>query len=980
MGKLILPKLGGTPQVWNTCMVFFQSVLLAGYAYTHTSGTRLKLHTALTVHCILLALALPLFLIIPTSYWYIQGWEPNIEIPPVIATLTGLLLSIGIPFFVISTSAPLLQKWFAYTGDPAAKDPYFLYGASNLGSLLSLLLYPVLIEPWLPVLGQRWLLLGFYLVLAVLIVACAMRVWKSPVMETPLAGVTAAPLEAPVPTPAPAPEVPVATAVKAGPTPARGAARRKGGRSHLPHETSAAPAEAAIATAPAAEMNNWRRVRWTMLAAVPSSLMLGVTSYCSVDLSPFPLLWIIPLALYLLSFILVYMPWWTGTTAGHRGELTEAEFSPHRLIIYFLMPLSIIALAVMLLRGGFDPLTSTFFLMLSFFGVALGCHGELARERPSTHYLTEYYLLMSFGGMLGGVFNGLLAPVLFTGVWEFPMAIVLACLVRPKLNEAGWTDELILNSSPSFQTWVRQRGDEMAKSAGRQATHSTYAFSYFMDIALGLTVFALSCFLTWYMSYENMNKIARFLGLRGLGSLLRPLLIFGVPLVCCFFFYGRPLRFAIALSGVLLCNQYLFETRSDRHPLYAGRSYFGVLRVLEDEERYAELTAEGPTLNRDEEEVQRLGQGPYPYTYLMHGTTYHGRNYIAEKGKPDASRVATTYYHRYGPVGIVMEQYNWFPGPQNTYWGDIRMPATQVGLAATNIGVNSFLPLSNLVDLWSEPPYATIGLGTGTMASYARPYQNLAYYEIDEKIRNMSLPPEGRDTLFTYLQGAMKRGAGLEVIMGDARLTMQRDILNKDNSILPEFGGAEKNPIVQLRTSPIFQGREKFYKVIVVDAFSSDAIPVHLITREAIELYLSKLSEDGVLCVHTSNRHLDLVKPVARIIDALNREASKANQPGYRVRVGKDSGFTGTRKVNDETYYVRSMGLFGSEYVMIYSDTNDKFNEYLENFKDKANQYIRRSAVRWEDPLAAGKMSSSVWTDDYSNLVSVIRWHWPWSR
>src|SRR5581483_585658 len=111
MGKLILPKLGGTPQVWNTCMVFFQAVLLAGYAYTHTSGTRLKLHTALVVHCVLLFVALPLFILIPTDAWFIVNWAPNVDVAPVIATLGILLASIGIPFFVVSTSAPLLQKW-----------------------------------------------------------------------------------------------------------------------------------------------------------------------------------------------------------------------------------------------------------------------------------------------------------------------------------------------------------------------------------------------------------------------------------------------------------------------------------------------------------------------------------------------------------------------------------------------------------------------------------------------------------------------------------------------------------------------------------------------------------------------------------------------------------------------------------------------------------------------------------------------------
>ena len=163
----------------------------------------------------------------------------------------------------------------------------------------------------------------------------------------------------------------------------------------------------------------------------------------------------------------------------------------------------------------------------------------------------------------------------------------------------------------------------------------------------------------------------------------------------------------------------------------------------------------------------------------MHGTTYHGRNYLYEpdsargKALKDISRLATTYYHRYGPVGVVMEQDNWFKGKQNTFWSDVRQPVSMVGQIAASLGVGN-LPLATLVQTWSEPPFATIGLGTGTMASYARPYQHLTYYEIDEVIRQFSLPEtEGQQARFTYLQGAIRRGANLEVIMGDARQSLQ---------------------------------------------------------------------------------------------------------------------------------------------------------------------------------------------------------------
>src|SRR5207244_11365385 len=133
-------------------------------------------------------LVLPLLFLLPYGPFNVSDWTPPPGANPIPSALWILAIVVGVPFFVVSTSAPLLQRWFAYTGDPAAKDPYFLYGASNLGSLLALLLYPFLIEPFLPVIGQRYMLLFFYVALAILVVACALRVWKAPVMELHLAG------------------------------------------------------------------------------------------------------------------------------------------------------------------------------------------------------------------------------------------------------------------------------------------------------------------------------------------------------------------------------------------------------------------------------------------------------------------------------------------------------------------------------------------------------------------------------------------------------------------------------------------------------------------------------------------------------------------------------------------------------------------------------------------------------------------------
>ena len=341
------------------------------------------------------------------------------------------------------------------------------------------------------------------------------------------------------------------------------------------------------------------------------------------------------------------------------------------------------------------------------------------------------------------------------------------------------------------------------------------------------------------------------------------------------------------------------------------------------------------------------------------------------------------------------------------------------------------------------------------MISYARPFQHMTYYEIDDVIREFSLPPDLGEARFTFLQNAIRRGVNLEVIMGDARLTLERGErkgdkeidLNLDNAFVyygdfskmntkvPDRAYANVNyehftrAVTPKSTAPY---RDKYYKVINVDAFSSDAIPVHLVTKQAIEMYMSKLRDDGVLCVHTSNRHMDLVRPVARIAMELSKEAVKRGEPEIKCVVGKDSG-SNDRGGRTGTNY---LGHFGSEYVMIYrnvaldkdADTKkiQNFGEWLKFLKDKKDEFrknadlakkkdaspmspavkmtpdghapdgwqILNSPVDWFDPYEDqfftrddGRkfpthrkvtQDDSLWTDDYSYILGVVRWHWPW--
>ncbi len=999
IGKTILPKLGGTPQVWNTCMVFFQSVLLLGYFYTHASSTKLSQRAQLILHCILLFI--PFLILLPNGPFNITNWIPTLGANPLVSTLVLLFAVVGIPFFVVSTSAPLLQKWFGSTGHPASKDPYFLYGASNLGSMLALILYPVAVEPWLDLGPQKWLWTIGYGVLVLMVLACAALIWKPAGEIRPkFAGMPVEPPSEGQPVPPPAnetgppagatitspitaaPQAPAATLPKTTTAIKRGkpAFRPQGGM---------APAHESIALhAPNDEMTTWRRLRWIGLAAVPSSLMLGVTTHITTDLSPIPLFWLIPLTIYLLSFILVFSKWpvpWVGT--------------PHTYMLY-IQPALICLMIFMEIMGAhmtsmWGPIVAN---VLAFAATALVCHGELAKDRPGTKHLTEFYLLMSVGGMLGGIFNGIIAPVVFIYVWEFSIAVICACFLRPKMADGGWADDVVAGfiEQPASQTHApMQKGPKAHQhhtpAAARAGASETTTRA--MDFALPIAVLALS-----FIAYMVIGLPKR--GDNEATTGLKYFAVFGVPLIVAAFYYGRPLRFGLTIAFIMIFQSVL-SSRGDTS-LYADRSYFGILRVK---------------FGQDENRPDIF------FTQLIHGHINHGMNIFhpdnkADWGNPnkDYSRLATTYYHRYGPAGIVMEKYNWFPGPQNTYWADARMPAATVGHGAAAALGTGVLPFGQLVNLWSEPPYATIGLGTGTMASYGRPYQHVHYYEIDNHVRRLSLPLSKGEyyftsatlptempftykdyrenkkprTYFNSLKEAIHRGCEVEVLMGDARLRMD----------LPYKNFHQDNVISG--------GPENFYHMMVVDAFSSDAIPVHLITKQALEMYFKHLTEDGILCIHTSNRYVDLPLVVAAVASNLHLTVVTTKDgrtlTGMIVeRSGKDfpgpgefslqtaAGRIGLK--NDEVQEIgespesfayqrghdnapgKELGRFTSEWVMV-----AKKSEYLSGLRAPPNfdEQLREAKMNPDDPRNAYWSTpvsnrKYLWTDDHSNLINVLR-------
>ncbi len=351
--KMVLPQLGGTPAVWSVAMVFFQAMLLAGYTYADLLTRYLPGRRSVVVHLVVMiaaTFALPLTIA--------AGWGRAPAQGEAFWLLGLFAASIGLPFFALSANGPLLQAWFARTGHPAAKDPYFLYAASNVGSFLALLAYPFVIEPFSR-LGQQtsgWTI-GFY-VLIMFIAVCGVWLLRS--------------------------------------------------RNELPD----------IETDDAAPPTSRDALKWIALAAVPSALLIAITAHISTDVAAAPFLWVVPLALYLATFVIAFQ---------------SRPILPHWLVL-LLAPIAVVFLVVSLSLGAANNILVVIGLNLfGFFVLALMCHGELARRRPPARYLTSFYLYLSLGGVIGGIFAGLIAQQIFSWVAEYPLLIIAAALCRPGL-------------------------------------------------------------------------------------------------------------------------------------------------------------------------------------------------------------------------------------------------------------------------------------------------------------------------------------------------------------------------------------------------------------------------------------------------------------------------------------------------------------------------------------------------------------------
>ena len=489
MAKMLLPRLGGTPAVWTTCMLFFQVLLLAGYSYAlaTTAWTGVRKQAVLHIGLVLVSA-----LYLPLTFAGNLGSISERNNPAL--WLFGYLLgAIGLPIFLISTTSPLLQKWFTRTGHVSANDPYVLFAVSNAGSLLALLSYPLFLEPNFNLSLQNRLWVVGYVVFLVLSLACVLVLWKSPQTENLI------------------PDSP---------------------------------------TAQQSSISLLRRLRWVLLAFIPSSLLFGVTSYITTEIAPTPLLWTIPLALYLVTFVVAF---------------ARRKLLPERLASTALAA-SALLLTLVLAAKATEPTIAIVLLHLYFFFVAaMVCHHTLAGDRPAATHLAEFYLCVAIGGMFGGLFNALIAPTIFNTLFEYPLMIVLACLIRPRDNH-------------------------------NDDTSSDHLLDFILPAGVGLLTVALAL------------HVSRF----DVSTAVGIAVIFGIPLVIInHFFRSRPVRFALAVGAVMLGSVVYSETQN--RTLHVERNFFGTLSVRFDEASATRVLYHGNTIHGRQFIDPQLQREPLSY-------------------------------------------------------------------------------------------------------------------------------------------------------------------------------------------------------------------------------------------------------------------------------------------------------------------------------------------------------------------------------
>ncbi len=749
IGKYILPWFGGGPGVWTTCMLFFQVLLLGGYAYAHFSSRWLKPRTQAIAHLFLLAAALSLLPITPSD-----SWKPHGGADPTLQILALLAVSIGLPYFVLSTTGPLLQQWFSRA--QPGRSPYRLYALSNVGSLLALVSYPFFFEThftrkiqaglWAWGLGAYVLCCGF----------CAIRLWKS---ERRMQNAECRMQN----------ERPV----------------------FMPHAAGNTPA-LAINSQP----STLNRLLWLLLPACASVLLLATTNKLCQDVAVIPFLWVAPLALYLLSFIICFdSPRWYV-----RYPFTLALIAALGGLCWALSNGSDLSLSkqVAIYCGG-------------LFVCCMVCHGELYRLKPDPSHLTGYYLMIAAGGALGGLFVAVAAPLLFTDYYELHwglflcgvLFLIVCATARPGIRRPGvpslfWNEWLWLAFTLALLAFAGLDRCVARLPAHAHAITKGYAtavrISLWCLLAVGSALWITRREFWRVQHWRLLTCTWLTLGLIGLGSVL------------------WDQAHATGSEGV-----------------YRSRNFYGVLTVEEHDKK-------DPASH---------------YFLLRHGRITHGLQFV----DPAQAMLPVSYYGPETGIGL--------------------------GVAALPEGPRRI---------------GVVGLGTGTMAAFARPGDYLRFYEINPQVEAVAA------SWFSYL---LKCPGKVEVAHGDARLSLERE-------------------------------PPQHFDLLVLDAFSSDAIPVHLLTKEAFEVYQRHLNTNGVIAVHISNCYLDLEPVVVKL----------ARHFGYRMALV------------DYEESLDTWWLYSSTWVLL----------------SRSGQIINSPAIRGASSIVkTNNIKVPLWTDDFASLFQILR-------
>ena len=690
LARYILPWFGGTSAVWITCMLFFQLLLVAGYAYSHLIVTRLSARRQAIVHveivsaCVLLMATLALIWQSPITPG--PSWKPLNPDFPVARIFILLTVSIGLPFFVLSTTGPLLQAWFARSHEGAS--PYRLYALSNIGSLLALVSYPFVVEPALSLKAQAIVWSVLFIGFAVGVVLCARSFSHIQLRET-----------------------------------------------IVTHD---------------AEVEDWRvpiparstRALWVAFATIASVMLLATTNQLCQQVAPVPFLWVLPLSLYLLSFIICF-----DNQRWYRRDI----FHP---------ALGITTFAALVVLCSPDPsiIVQVVSYLALLFTVCMVCHGELVRLKPPERYLTSFYLMVAIGGALGGIFVVAIAPWIFTGYWEFHLAIWASILMLA----------IVLMRDPD--SWIHERRPvvAMALLSGAivlpELIGASYTVAAIHRVAPRLVPGFIAVGLMSAVAFQRNSHLAR----RWPGSIVQACTVLGL----------------LVVGGVLIVN--IEGNRANT--VIASRNFYGTLAVYSVDSQNAE------------------GH----YYMLRHGQIIHGEQYSAA----DKRDLPTTYYGPDSGVGLVMRNH------PRRFTADPRNRALRVG---------------------------AIGLGVGTIAAYGEPGDYLRFYEINPAVIKIATD---ENSYFSYLRDSRAR---VDVVPGDARLSMERELAN---------------------------GNSQAFDVMVLDAFAGDAIPVHLLTIEAFAIYLRELNADGVMAIHVTNRYLDLQPVIGEVAQHFGLTAARVHQPG----------------------------------------------------------------------------------------------------